>query len=330
MKRNQYDEIRILARGCWANILADLGVDSHLLDGKNHPCPACGGNDRFQFNIRSASGAFSCRSHPNGGGDGFELLKHVFEIDFSMAASRVASVLGMSPSATSEPVRVNNQFSRSAAHECHKARRKATDWWQQGKQITTGDAAGLYLNRRCLVIPDTANSLRFHPALPYWKQADGKSVFIGNFPALLARIVNCEGKGAGLHRIYLESNGEKLALDGLPAKKIHKVGELRGGAVRLAEPLDSLWVTEGVEDALAVMSLSSIPAWAAVSAGMMPFVQIPETVRKIFIGADNDAPGQKGATALANRLYGEGRKVWIHTPPKAKDWNDEIIEWNKK
>jgi putative DNA primase/helicase len=38
------------ARGQWADILAALGgVAADLLDGKNHPCPRCGGTDRFRF-----------------------------------------------------------------------------------------------------------------------------------------------------------------------------------------------------------------------------------------------------------------------------------------
>ncbi|MCW5705488.1 MAG: hypothetical protein KIT82_23260, partial [Bradyrhizobium sp.] len=38
------------ARGRWKQILSvAAGIDSRHLDGKHHPCPMCGGKDRWRF-----------------------------------------------------------------------------------------------------------------------------------------------------------------------------------------------------------------------------------------------------------------------------------------
>jgi hypothetical protein len=43
-------ELKRMAAGRWPEILRALGgLPSELLDGKNHPCPRCGGNDRFRY-----------------------------------------------------------------------------------------------------------------------------------------------------------------------------------------------------------------------------------------------------------------------------------------
>lgn len=330
MTPRRTDAIRAAARGCWPEILATLGIDPVLIDGRNRPCPGCGGRDRFQFNRRSDAGAFSCRNHPDGGGDGFDLVRHVFEVDFSTAARMVAGALGME-TGNGEPPRLAplpSLAKPAPAEDCGRLREKAARLWHKAKTISGNDAAGRYLIRRRLPLPDHGGALRFHPALPYWRQGDnGDPEFIGNLPAMLARIFGADGEPAGLHRIYLEPDGGKFAVDGLPSKKILKAGDLRGAAVRLAMPTDGrLWITEGIEDAAAVMALSGIPAWAALSASLMPGIWLPDDVDRVYIGADADPAGQRAAHVLAKRLHGEGRKVWICTPPAPfKDWNEALI-----
>lgn len=330
MTPRRTDEIRTAARGCWPDILARLGVDAALIDGRNRPCPGCGGRDRFQFNRRSAAGAFSCRSHPDGGGDGFDLVRHVFEADFSTACRMVAEAMGMEagngePRRIAPPLRLAHP---APAEDCHRQREKMARLWDEGKAITANNSAGRYHVRRCLPLPEHGEALRFHSALPYWRQGDdGEPEFIGRPPAMLARIVGTDGEPVGLHRIYLEPDGGKFAVDGLPNKKIMKAGELHGAAVRLALPTDGrLWITEGIEDAAAVMAMSGIPAWAALSASLMPGIWLPDDVDRVYIGADADPAGQRAAHALAERMHGEGRKVWICTPAAPfKDWNEELI-----
>ena len=90
-------ELREQARGRWHGILTHTGIDAKYLRNRNGPCPGCGGRDRFRFDDKNALGTFFC----NGGGDrvagdGFGLLKHVFECDFPTAAKMVEDALGIS------------------------------------------------------------------------------------------------------------------------------------------------------------------------------------------------------------------------------------------
>lgn len=48
------------AAGQWANILTRFGADAAALDGKHHPCPACGGKDRFRFDDKDGRGTHFC------------------------------------------------------------------------------------------------------------------------------------------------------------------------------------------------------------------------------------------------------------------------------
>lgn len=322
-----FDEIRAAARGHWLAIHTPT-IGAEYLTGKNQPCPACGGTDCYQYNLHSESGCFSCRKHPRGGGDGFELIMHVLGCDFKEAARLVGEVLGI--------VAVNGQFQPKMPTPTTKPA-PAIDWlqkkhaarsmWTDAAAITQTDPAGRYLTRRALPIPETADALRFHPNLPYWTPGvDGKAQVLGRFPALLARVINEHGAGVAVHRIYLTHDGEKLAIDDLPAKKIFKCGDLAGAAVRLAKPADVLGVAEGIENALAFGLAAGLPVWSGVSAAMLQGVKIPDSVRTVHIGSDPDEPGQRAAHALAQRLANEGREVFIHTPPGAGDWNDWLLD----
>ena len=330
MSRAFVDLVRMASRGRWLEILPEIiGLD--CLTGKNGPCPGCGGSDRYQYNRRSESGAFSCRHHPNGGGDGFALIQHVLGCEFTTAVSLVSKALGMADQAVILPLdTVAAPISPRPvlpAIDWFKAKASARRAWHESQQIADDSAAGLYLLRRGLAIPGDADALRFNAALPYWKQGEvGKPEFVAKLPALVARIARPDGMGCGLHRIYLEPDGRKFTVDGLPAKKILKAGDLTGCAVRLGKAIDDrLAISEGIETALAFSLLSGVCTWAALSSSLMPTVWLPDTARRIYIAADNDAAGLRAAAKLASRLLVEGRDVWINTPPTGNDWNDHLL-----
>lgn len=62
----------------WRAVLARMGVDEGLLDGRNRPCPNCGGTDRFQW-LDRPDGGWHCRhcggkNHDGGGGSGLDMV----------------------------------------------------------------------------------------------------------------------------------------------------------------------------------------------------------------------------------------------------------------
>ena len=104
-----------------------------------------------------------------------------------------------------------------------------------------------------------------------------------------------------------------------------------GGAVRLFEPTDVLGVTEGVETAIAVNELFSLPTWAASSTSGLESFEPPAGITALTIYGDNDShkffAGQLSAYALANRLALERRpdlRIDVQIPPNPGDWLDVL------
>jgi hypothetical protein len=64
------DEVKTLARGREVELLAALAeIPPNLLDGCGHPCPKCGGTDRFSLVDRSAGAVLCRRCFSKGNGD---------------------------------------------------------------------------------------------------------------------------------------------------------------------------------------------------------------------------------------------------------------------
>ena len=61
-------DIKVRAHGHWTPLLEALGVDDRILNGRNQPCPMCGGTDRFQYTDKFGEGNYHCRSCGAGGG----------------------------------------------------------------------------------------------------------------------------------------------------------------------------------------------------------------------------------------------------------------------
>jgi len=96
--------VRAAAARRWPEILARLsGHDLELFDGQHHPCPKCGGTDRFRL-IDADAGALLCNQcFREKNGDGFAAAQWLLGgIDFKTALERIAEYLGIEPSASSK------------------------------------------------------------------------------------------------------------------------------------------------------------------------------------------------------------------------------------
>ena len=95
-RRHSFAEVKEAAAGLWPGIAIAAGMAPEVLDGRHHPCPGCGGKDRFRFIDNKGDGFFIC----NGGGDrmagdGFQLLQHVIGLSPSESLRFVADYIGM-------------------------------------------------------------------------------------------------------------------------------------------------------------------------------------------------------------------------------------------
>lgn len=198
--------------------------------------------------------------------------------------------------------------------------------WDEAQPLTESCSAGLYLQRRGLLVPNT-EALRFVPALDYWH--DGAKV--GRFPAMLAAVTSPEGGLVAIHRTYLTDNGHKASVPTVK-KLTHTAGPLAGASIKIGEPVPrpdgglGLGVAEGIETAIAAAMLGGVPVWPCVSAhGLAAFV-LPGGLSSLYVFGDHDenGTGQKAAGQLADKAAQRGAVARVLIPPAVGDWNDEL------
>lgn len=322
MQNHEYaarvDEVKRRAHGRWSEILASLGVEERILKRVNLPCPLCGGTDRFQYTDKFGEGNYHCRHCGPGGG--FKLLQALKGIDFNTALHEVERCIG----ATQPPARA-----ASPEPSAERMKKLAKRLWDEARPVVPGDDVDRYLNGRGLGLPSYPKVLRLHPALGFFeKDAAGKSRKVAEYAAMLACIQGPDGHAVTLHRTYLKDGQKAVARD---AKKVLSAG-INGAAIRLFEVGEELAITEGIETAVAVHLATGKPVRAALNAGNLEKLWLPESVRRVCIYADNDADadfdGQSFAFALARRLKKEERRtgprqVQVFIPRQSGlDWAD--------
>ena len=108
----------------------------------------------------------------------------------------------------------------------------------------------------------------------------------------------------GVHQIFLNPDGAK--------RERMMLG--RQGVVRLSadeDVLAGLGITEGIEDALAVLANGWSPVWAATSAGAIVGLPVLRGVEALTIFRDDDDAGHAAAQACAQRWSAAGREVFL-------------------
>lgn len=303
----QRPNVRDVATGKWPGLLLGFGLTERQLSGKHCACPICGGKDRFRFDNKDGRGTFFC-SHC-GPGDGFKLLMELKAWDFKTAAKEIEKAAGVV-----EAVPIAK--AQDEREKIEKLRRV----WSESKPLQAGDEVMRYLSGRGLSLDHLPNSMRLHPALPYYEDR----TFVGKFPAMVARVVGADGTTLNLHRTYLQ-DGSKAPVSS--AKKLMPGKPISGGAVRLMPAGPCLGIAEGIETALAASEMFGLPVWSCISAhGIESFVP-PAGVEQIVIYSDCDASftGQRAAYQAAYRLHQMGIRVEVKVPDAAGDWLDFLV-----
>ncbi|NAZ38158.1 toprim domain-containing protein [Rubellimicrobium sp. CFH 75288] len=261
-------------------------------------CPAHGDRHPSLSLSDETKGRVLSRCHT---GCGFrDILKALRDLGLAEGTGRVLELDAIAPT-------------RREAEERAIAQRRslqATFTWKAALPIG-GTLAETYLRGRgitCALPP----SLRFHPAA--WHPTGTR------FPALVALVEG--GEWAAVHRTYLRPDGSgKVGVQ--PTKAM--LGNVRGGAVRLAEAPGPLVVAEGIETALSLASgLLPSPAtvWAALSASGFLALRLPPDPGELIVATDGDRAGRKVGDALARSAT---RMVWsvsLLPAPEGRDWND--------
>jgi hypothetical protein len=217
-----------------------------------------------------------------------------------LAALRRLGLLGGGDMMRVAPIAKRRDGDDDAAPRIEAARRI----WATAREAP-GSPVARYLAGRGITVPPPP-SLRWAPSL---RRPDG-----GSGAAMVARIDDQAGELIGIHRTWLARGP-----DGRWQRRDRTMlGRAAGGAVRLAPPAETLLIAEGIETALAAMTATAQPAWAALSTSGLVALALPLIVRAVIILADNDrsGAGERAARAAAERWLAEGRRVRIALPPE--------------
>jgi putative DNA primase/helicase len=188
-----------------------------------------------------------------------------------------------------------------------------------GTVAIEGTPADAYLQSRA-IRPPFPRSLRFHRGL-VTRNTDGQWI---TSPALVAAVARSgTGKVTGLLRTFITNDGRKRSDVDAPKKML---GAIRGAAVWPDEVGTVLAIAEGIETAISVQKLSTYPTAAALAAGFLREVVVPDRIVELVIAADNDPNGigLKAARAAMFALWRPWRTVRIVFPRDLKDFNDVL------
>ena len=193
--------------------------------------------------------------------------------------------------------------------------------WNKAEPIK-GTETEAYLNHRGIT-DFNFNDVRHHPKAKHYPSNQ-------EFPMMVVAVRKWPNNDLiGIQRTYLMPDGGGKAPVEDPKKSL---GKIAGGAVQLHEPAELLVVAEGVENALSVHQATGYPTWAVLGSANLQKLVIPETVKKIFIAADNDenGVGLNAARKAAAEYYKTGiEDVRIVLPlEQGKDFNDMAQDGN--
>ncbi|MFT4148656.1 MAG: toprim domain-containing protein [Paracoccaceae bacterium] len=181
-----------------------------------------------------------------------------------------------------------------------------------------GSLAEIYLRNRGLTLPTGLPALRFHPRCFYRPEDGGLTE---QWPALLAAVTDLQGRQTGTHRTWLARDGSgKAPLD--PPRRA--MGDLLGHGVRFGAPRDVLAAGEGIESVLSVReALPGLPSLAALSAGHLAAVLLPQGLQRLYIICDRDPAGEGASDRLGMRAFESGIEP-VLLMPTFGDFNDDL------
>ncbi|MBN9259110.1 MULTISPECIES: toprim domain-containing protein [unclassified Mesorhizobium] len=189
-------------------------------------------------------------------------------------------------------------------------------------QPLAGTLADDYLRQRGILRASLHPALRFHTSCYYRDLVTGRT---SSYPALIAAVTDRFGAVTGVHRTWLDPEGEGKAKVDDPRRAL---GGLLGNAVRFRfpahGPVPVMAAGEGLES---ILSLSHVmPGMAMVSAltaNHLAAFLLPARCERLYIAADADAAGRHGIERLSRRAQALGILPLVLTP-ELGDFNEDL------
>jgi Toprim domain/CHC2 zinc finger len=287
------------------------------------PCPVCGGHDRFGVNTKKQ--LWNCRGCGKGG-DVIALVRFLDGCDFREAVECLTGERASVPRQAREP-----PPAKIIATDDREARALMS-----AKQIVSemvpilGTPGERYLRDVRKIdtsaiadVLERADAIGWHPAV-YFNEPDhaqhGRK--LGAIIAIMTDALTAEPTGS-ISRTYLAPHSVKIG-------KAKTLGSPMG-IVRLTpddEVLEGLHLAEGIETALAGMSIGLRPMWSTGSSGLMANFPVLAGVEAITVVVDHDlsGAGERAAREAEARWLAAGREVNLFRYDAPGDFNDALRE----
>lgn len=176
-----------------------------------------------------------------------------------------------------------------------------------------------YLRKRGITASLDMKPLRFHPGCYYKPDRDS---LLETHPAIIAAITDLTGAITGALRIYLDPYEVDKADIEYPRLAM---GNVLGNGIRLGDAGDVMAAGEGLETMLALRSLMPLmPMVAATSASHLGALELPPSLKRLYIAVDNDPAGMTAAERLAFRHIDTDITISL-LQPVYDDWNTDLL-----
>lgn len=304
MARFNIDTVKQAAAGRWPEIFSSLAhVPTQTFDGKHHPCPKCGGKDRFRL-MKADVGACICNQcFSTKNGDGLAVVQWLTNSDFATALGQVAKYLGVAED---------------------KGKRKTNPAEHLVFLPWNNTLAGMWCLKKKPIKPEVIHAIggRFAKyrgqytvlAIPVWGSALEAEPPVG--------WVLYRADGGDLPKwspTNKQPNWVKVKLTA------GSVAGIIGDTKSIVSGQNPLWKTEGPTDLLALLSAAPDQCAFTTANGSKEkpldwIVKLCEN-RKVIVVHDADTPGQEGATWVPGR-DGQRRPGWC---PRIAEVAEKVV-----
>jgi putative DNA primase/helicase len=309
--------------GRWSDVLSTLvsSKDAEKVFDRNIACPECGSENKFYMIDKNAARCHCCK--PSCGFTAFDgialaraLGNYAREIDVcndikekyanELSSNTIIFDKGYKnkirkPVFVDKPSAVKQKIEKpklnAYAEKTHKGILE---------KIVPIDAKEAKIGRKYfkkrgfdidVILTSMVGRLFFHPNLYYkhvYDDEKGEEQTVnGWYPAIIAKIFSHDGELIGFHRIYLDKDGNKADVPEakkLVSPKFENEYGTRGCVIPLGNTCSTLGICEGIETALAVISMGAW-CWSLVDAHKLQNFIPPKWVKVLNVYGDLDRSG---------------------------------------
>lgn len=187
----------------------------------------------------------------------------------------------------------------------------------------TGTLAETYLRHRGIMTLRGTDALRFHPRCYSRPEPHAETE---TWPAMIAAVTDRDGRLTGAHRTYLDPDGfSEARLGKAPIDTPRRaMGDLLGHAVRFGIAGDVMAAGEGIETMLSLRCVvPTMPAASALSAAHLAALNLPISLRRLYIIRDDDPAGYGARDRLVERAQTAGVEA-LTLSPILCDLNEDL------